>query len=146
MIKSTKQEGFDVWRASGPMGSEADEQSAFFRWLEFAAHQAPPLALCYHVPNGGSRDRREAARLKAQGVRAGVPDLCLPVPRGEWHGLYIEMKVDGNAPTKAQKRWLSALRAQGYYTAVCYGWLAARAAVCDYMGLYFGRDIHELEG
>ena len=41
----------------------------------------PDLELLYHVPNGGSRNKAEASKLKRMGVRAGVPDLVLPVPR-----------------------------------------------------------------
>ena len=121
-----------------PLGSEADEQSAFFRWLAFAANGDKRLALFYHIPNGGSRNKAEAARLKAQGVRAGVPDLCLPVACGGYHGLYIEMKVGKNIATEEQKQWLRAHRKQGHYTAVCYGWQAAKAAVDDYFGLKEG--------
>lgn len=128
-----KDNAYDLYRDTGPQGSEADEQSAFFRWLAFAANGDKRLALFYHIPNGGSRNKAEAARLKAQGVRAGVPDLCLPVPCGGYHGLYIELKVGKNAPSKQQKQWLAALRDQGYYTAVCYGWNAARAATCAYL-------------
>lgn len=71
---------------------EAREQEALFRWADFAAGTMPELKLLYHIPNGGSRNKAEAANLKRQGVKAGVPDLFLPVPRGGYHGLYIELK------------------------------------------------------
>ena len=87
----------------------------------------------YHVPNGGSRNKIEAARLRAQGVKSGVPDLCLPVARGGNHGLYIELKAGKNTTTENQRRWLEYLRQQGYYTAVCYGWQKAAELIERYL-------------
>ena len=75
-----------------PVPTESVEQTRLFQWARMEAGRWPELNLLYHVPNGGSRHRMEAAHLKQQGVRAGVPDLCLPVARGGCHGLYIEMK------------------------------------------------------
>ena len=75
------------------MQHEAREQEALFRWVAFARSGMPDLDMLYHIPNGGSRNRKEAYNLKLQGVRAGVPDLCLPVARGKFHGLYIELNT-----------------------------------------------------
>lgn len=52
----------------------------------------PELQLLYHVPNEGKRTWRTGARLKSEGLKPGVPDLCLPVARGKYHGLYVELK------------------------------------------------------
>ena len=71
---------------------EANEQIKLFRWASFATAKYPCLTLLHHIPNGGSRNQLEARNLKLQGVKSGVPDICLPVPRGKYHGLYIEMK------------------------------------------------------
>ncbi len=71
--------------------------------------------LFYHVPNGGYRRAEEAAKFKAMGVKAGVPDLCIPIARGSHHGLYIELKrVCGGTLSEAQKFWMAELRKQGY--------------------------------
>ena len=67
--------------------TESVEQQSLFRWAAYQSGKYPELKLLYHVPNGGSRNKAEAGRFKAEGVKAGVPDLCLPVPRGEFHGL-----------------------------------------------------------
>lgn len=75
-----------------PIPHEGNEQEALFRWAAFVRGRFPEIDLLYHIPNGGSRNRLEAANLKRQGVKSGVPDLCLPVARGKYHGLYIEMK------------------------------------------------------
>lgn len=112
---------------------EANEQEALFRWAAFVRGRFPEIDLLYHVPNGGSRKRLEAANLKRQGVKAGVPDLCLPVARGGFHGLYIEMKYGKNKTSENQKQWLSDLRKQGYAAEVCYGWEQAAEMITKYL-------------
>lgn len=112
---------------------EANEQEALFRWAEFYKEKYPELELLHHIPNGGKRDKREAARLKRQGVKAGVPDLCLPVPRGKYHGLYIELKYGGNKPTEKQMQWLYKLQKQGYVALYCYGWEQASKVIVNYL-------------
>lgn len=118
-----------------PVQHESNEQEALFRWAVFARGKYPELDLLYHIPNGGSRNRLEAANLKRQGVKAGVPDLCLPVARGKYHGLYIEMKYGKNKTSENQNIWLKALAAQGYAAAVCYGWQEAQELVTKYLEL-----------
>ncbi|QNU68698.1 VRR-NUC domain-containing protein [Ruminiclostridium herbifermentans] len=93
----------------------------------------PELDLMYHIPNGGKRDIATAKRLKAEGVKAGVPDICLPVPRGVYHGLYIELKAGENKTTRKQNEWLEALDNNGYFTAVCYGWEEASKVITNYL-------------
>ena len=113
--------------------SEHQEQAALFRWAGFAAARWPELALLYAIPNGGHRHKAVAARMKAEGVKRGVPDLCLPVPRGNHHGLYVELKTADGSASRAQRQWLTALQRQGYRVAVCRGWEAARAFIEDYL-------------
>lgn len=62
----------------------------------------------------------EAMNLKKQGVKSGVPDLCLPVSRNKIHGLYIEMKYGRNKTTENQNTWIEKLKKQGYKVEVCY--------------------------
>ena len=112
---------------------EKEEQAALFQWAAVATYTFPELALMYHCPNGGSRNKIEAANLKNQGVKAGVPDIFLPAPRGRYHGLYIELKAGNNKPTKTQARWLRELRKQGYAAYVCYGWQEARQVLVAYL-------------
>ena len=88
----------------------------------------------FHIPNGGSRNKIEAANLKRQGVKAGVPDICLPVPRNGYHGLWIELKVGKNKTTENQKRYISFLTNQGYDVAVCYGMEEAARKIVEYLG------------
>ena len=115
--------------------SEHQEQVALFRWAEYATSALPELNLLYAIPNGGHRHKAVAARLKAEGVKAGVPDVCLPVARGGWHGLYIEMKTERGKASKSQVQWLFALREEGYKVAICRGWETARGLIEDYLCL-----------
>ena len=113
---------------------EAREQEALFRWAAYEREKWPELAAMYHIPNGGSRNKAEAARLKAQGVRAGVPDICLPAARGCYHGLYIELKRrNGGRVSEAQRGWIAYLENAGYCARVCHGWDEARETIVKYM-------------
>lgn len=115
--------------------SEEYEQICLFKWaaLESGAH--PELALLHAIPNGGKRIPREAARMKAGGVKAGVPDMFLPVAREGCHGLYIELKRrHGGKVSHQQIAWMDALARQGYKVSLCLGWDAARAVIQQYLG------------
>lgn len=114
---------------------EADEQQKIFQWAYYARGRYPELELLYHIPNGGSRNKIEAANLKKQGVKAGVPDLCFPVARGGYHGLYIELKCGRNKPSDNQKKWIARLKEQGYAVLVCYGAEKAICAIENYLKL-----------
>lgn len=117
-----------------PVPKEAQEQAWLFNWCRYASVKWSELDLLYHIPNGGSRNAIEAMHLKAQGVKKGVPDLCLPVPRGKFHGLYIEMKRQkGGTLSTAQKEWIARLRNQGYRVEVCHGFKEAADVLEDYM-------------
>lgn len=109
--------------------TEAEEQAALFQWAAYD----PRLQFMYAIPNGGSRNRIEAKNLKRQGVKSGVPDICLPLPSGYWHGLYIEMKAGKNKPSENQKKWLAFLESVGYKTAVCYGFEEAKKIITEYL-------------
>lgn len=123
----------DYIRAGGPTASESVEQQSLFRWAAYAAGKHPELRLLYHIPNEGKRSAIQGARMRAEGLRAGVPDICLPVPRSGHNALYIEMKAGRGKPTPDQLAWLEALDKAGCKTAVCWGWEAARKAVVAYL-------------
>lgn len=114
---------------------EEVEQITLFSWAEFAKNKYPELDLMYHVPNEGKRSAAMGARLKAEGLKAGVPDVCLPTAHGGYIGLYIEMKVKPNKPTEQQKQWLRDLRGAGHFTAVCYTWEEAKDLIEEYIRL-----------
>lgn len=112
---------------------EHHDQVALFRWAGYQAKARPELALMFAIPNGGLRSKATAGKLKAEGVKAGVPDICLPVARGEYHALWIEMKAGRNKPTPPQVQWHMRLSQQGYRVAVCYSWEAARDVIEEYL-------------
>lgn len=115
------------------IATESQEQKALFKWAEYNTGTMPELDLIYHVPNEGKRSVSTAVRLKAEGLKHGVPDICLPVARSGYHGLYIEMKVGSNTPSDNQKQWLKNLHGQGHYTTVCYSWVEAAAVITNYL-------------
>lgn len=75
----------------------------------------------YAIPNGGFRLDREAVSLKRQGVAAGVPDICVPVARGKFHGLYVEIKSEHGKLSERQIEWCDLLRQLDYHVLVGYG-------------------------
>lgn len=95
--------------------------------------QYPKLALLlFAVPNGGSRNAIEAARMKGEGVTAGVADLLLLVSGNGFHGLAIEMKVGRNRQTDKQLAWQGAVEAQGYRYIVCRSFDEFRQAIQEH--------------
>ena len=81
-----------------------------------------PDVIIAAVPNGGSRDVREAVKLKAEGVLPGFPDLIIAEPRGKYHGMFLEMKREkGGRLDPRQKEMLEKLGKRGYLARVAYG-------------------------
>jgi hypothetical protein len=99
--------------------SEHDEQMALFKWSAHLSQVYPELGLLFAIPNGGKRDK--------------LIDICLPVARQGWHGLFIELKAGKNKPTAYQLEWLDRLAEQGYLAVVCYGWQDAVEVIKDYL-------------
>ena len=89
--------------------------------------------LLHHIPNGKQRSKAVAGQLKALGVKAGMPDLFLPVARQGCHGLYIELKTLTGGTTALQQALHSCLRDEGYAVEVCRGWVAAARVLCWYL-------------
>ena len=124
-----------------PVPTESEEQQAVMEWAEAESGRWPELHLLYHIPNEGRRSMATGGRLRAEGLKSGVPDLCLPSAHGNYHGLYIEMKrTQGGKTTPEQKEWLAALEAEGYKTALCRGADAAIEIITDYLALPKARN------
>ncbi len=113
---------------------EHQEQAALFELAALHEREYPELALMHAVPNGGHRHIAVAKKMKREGVRAGVPDVELPVARGDHSGLHIEMKVKPNKPTEKQKRFMAALEKQGRLCRVCYSAEEAWEVIKRYLG------------
>ena len=135
---------------------EDDEQKTLFqKWVPRFLTQHPELKLLHAVPNGGTREAREAKRLVLQGTKAGVPDLDLPVksyvadhgPEDDaywirYTGLRIEMKRRWDKGTPGavkpptsieQRQWLSDLQDAGHCCCVCYGSAQAAESILAYL-------------
>lgn len=113
--------------------SEHGEQVALIQWVEWSLTRYPCLDLLYAIPNGGHRHKAVAGRLRAEGVRSGVPDLCLPVASKGFHGLYVEMKAVGGRESDNQKWWRTRLTEEGYRSVVCVGVDQAITAITQYL-------------
>lgn len=114
--------------------SEHSEQAALFEWAALYFGRCNDLRYLYAIPNGGLRHPKVAYKLKAEGVKAGYPDIGLDVAREPYHGLRIEMKVKGGRIQAVQRGWLTRLEHQGYKVHVCWNWVDAARAVLDYLG------------
>lgn len=102
-------------------------------WSALASKQRPELELLFAVPNAAKRSPRLGAYMKAEGLKAGVPDLVLAKPVGPFGALYIELKAMDGRVSPEQKDWLGRLNAAGNYAAVCKGWTAARELIEAYL-------------
>lgn len=78
-----------------PREVESQIQQAIIRWRDHTIGLEPDLKWLHAVPNGGGRSKAQAGKLKAEGVTPGVWDLSLPVRRGPYDGLIIELKRPG---------------------------------------------------
>lgn len=114
---------------------EGQEQAALLSEIELRYPQV--FELIYHVPNGGHRHKLVAMKLKQQGVKAGVPDLVLPMACGGFFGLYIEFKatVDPAAVSASQAACIRRLNEQGYLAVVCRGHFDAMEQIRAYLRL-----------
>jgi hypothetical protein len=122
---------------------ETLEQQALFDWAKISG--IPDIDLLHAIPNGGHRNKATAGRLKAEGVKRGVPDICLPVPRGVYASLYIELKrKSGGAVTPEQAAWIGKLNKLGHYACVAKGWLDAKQIIEKYLRLKVGERIEQI--
>lgn len=126
--------------------SEATELEQVVSWCFHREWKYPDLKWIHHCPNGGKRQTREAARLKAQGVKPGVSDLHLPIPKGAYVGLYIEMKYNTGTIEPEQKEWIKAMKAAGHFACVCYGYDYAVKVIEEYVSLLPGTEMSMKNG
>ena len=99
---------------------EDAQQVLVVDWAMVHQNEFPELKWLFHCPNGGKRNAFEAAKFKRLGVKPGVSDLFLPVPKGDYHGLFIEMKYGNNKLQPSQKEFLSDMAKQNYFVVTCY--------------------------
>lgn len=116
--------------------TEHQEQVALREWwdrIECRKHRLEPADL-FAIPNAGAGPLRgQAGKLKAEGLRAGIPDLCLTVPAGKYHGMYIEMKRRGKSATESQRYEMARLERRGYFCVTCDSADRAMAEIRNYL-------------
>lgn len=126
-------------KSEGSYLREHEIQRTLIEWVHWTEWRRPELQLLFSIPNGvplhGPQKFGIVAWLKQQGLKKGVPDLCLPVARGPYHGLFIEMKVAGMEPDDDQRLWLANLQSQGYRAVVCHSFEDARDELLTYVDL-----------
>lgn len=129
-MAASKEHKLDLSREDG-------HQYAVLLWSQQASIRArwPELSRLYHIENERQCTPQQAARRKRMGVKSGVPDLCLPVARGRYHGLYIELKTPKGKATPDQEWWVEKLNGDGYFAEVCHGWESAVRVLEWYLGL-----------
>ena len=123
--------------------SEAKHQQAVFKWAAQPSIRSrwPELALLHHIKNETTEGVKQVAVDKAIGVKKGVPDLCLPVPRGKYHSLYVEMKTETGRTSDAQEWWIEKLNEQGNFAGVCHGYESAIRVIERYLSLKGEDDV-----
>lgn len=117
--------------------TELQHQQTVIKWSQQASirQKWPELKLLFHIGNERFCTPAQGSQLKRAGIKKGVPDLDLPVPRGKYHGLRIEMKDEDGRTTPDQDWWLGELREQGYFCEVCHGWQSATRVLEWYLNL-----------
>lgn len=118
---------------------ESDEQAAIFQWRDLNLNKYPELHLLEGSMNGVKLPIGLAVKAKAAGMRKGKPDIELPVSRGRYHGLFIELKFGRNSPTREQVEYMGRLGDEGNLCVVCYGAKAAVDSIISYLKLEKGK-------
>lgn len=104
-------------------------QSAYFSWAKLH----PEARRAYAIPNAAKRSMRLAAMMKAEGLRKGVLDVHLPIPRGGCAGLWIEFKAEKNDLTPEQRAEAEQLAKDGYAVYACWGAIVAIELTQQYL-------------
>lgn len=94
------------------MSEEDRFQEACMNYIRYVY----PHILAFHVPNGGSRNIKEAAKFKRMGVMAGVSDIIILTPSEGHNGAVLELKTTKGRVSKAQKEFMDKAEKNGYYT------------------------------
>lgn len=148
VARPTAPEGVDARRSSStrqvPRQREHELQVSLVELCRYKRRQYPALRYLLAYPAGGHRHPAVAAKMKAEGVRAGVSDLLLAAPsknpNGDvYHGLWLELKVPGGRVRESQQEWLDAMRRQGYAARVAWSFDEAWQTIENYLN-------EELEG
>jgi hypothetical protein len=122
------------------LGQESREQIALFQWIRLH----PKLKhIAYHVPNERKTSKISGFILKQLGVLSGVSDVVIPVARGGFHGMYIEMKSTKGRLSENQKSFLDNMAKEGYMAVCAHGFDSAKQFIEGYLKLPDSVKEHE---
>ena len=122
------------------LGQESREQIALFQWIRLH----PKLKhIAYHVPNERKTSKISGFILKQLGVLSGVSDVVIPVARGGFHGMYIEMKSTKGRLSDNQKSFLDNMAKEGYMAVCAHGFDSAKQFIEGYLKLPDSVKEHE---
>lgn len=119
-------------------GTEHGAQAALFCWANLNLDKYPELKWLFAIPNGFAGVIAKS-KMKSEGLKSGVPDICLLASRAPYGGkdryaaLWIELKVGKNKASDKQNEWLGQARVCGHGAIVCYGWEHARDTIIQYL-------------
>jgi len=125
--------------------SESSQQKALFLWVAQNVSKYPQLAYIFAVPNGFFATIAQKGKMKAEGLRSGVPDIFLPYAiqydyeAARYHGCFIEMKIEkyrnrkNGGCSEEQIDFINYAASSGYYCKVCYNWMEARDTLITYL-------------
>lgn len=111
---------------------ETIAQIQLFDWIRSRKDLSP---YCFHIANERATTPQQGRILKRMGVRAGASDLFLGIARDPWNGMFLELKVGNNTPTKHQEQFMLDMAHQGYYCVWTLGYEQARKVIEDYLAL-----------
>ncbi|MES5135886.1 VRR-NUC domain-containing protein [Prevotella amnii] len=118
-----------------PSDEEHRIQCSCVRWFNLKHRKLK--GRLFAVPNGGKRDALTGAKLKAEGVVAGVADLILLVPNRFYGALLVEMKTLTGRQSKSQKDWEQIITSErDYKYVVCHSLDDFIREVDDYLKYY----------
>ncbi|ARZ00521.1 hypothetical protein AXW37_06340 [Yersinia ruckeri] len=114
--------------------AETEEQAALIKWADNAVIDGICVGdYLIHIPNEGKRGPKAARDAKRLGLRKGVPDLFLALPRGGYAGLWIEMKILNGKPTPDQNHWLNKMNEIGYLATIKFSCVEAMKTITEYI-------------
>lgn len=112
---------------------EDNELVKFFDWVRLHEERDPRLKSIYHVGNERKTSPRQGAWLKRKGVRAGIPDVVVPIPMGSDAALYVELKIKPNKLSDAQGEMCTLLHCNGNRVRVAWSGDELIKIVTDYL-------------
>ena len=110
-------------------------QSEFYSLIKYYSKTYPLLELTFAIPNGGKRSHFEGVKLKAEGVLAGIPDICIPIPNGDHGALFLEFKTPKGRLSDKQKTIIPLLREAYNKVEVVRSPKEALSVVAEYLDL-----------